>query len=363
VLVILFFGLRFKGATTANQVAWHPERAGIRFGHYAMAYCRKAFAKALTPALAAGRGLSFELAVRAEALKHDRFQILMMLHGGDDDDQLLIGQWRASIVVMHGNDYSGRRGIKRLVVGDALPAETERLITVTSDAGGTRIFVDGQPAARSTGLHLQIPNRHAPATLVVGNSVYARQSWNGDMFGLAIYTHALAPAAVAKHFNQWKKTRDFSMAVSASPELLYLFDDVPGPKAFNRMGDTRYLVIPASVQILKKEILRLPWDIVRWDSAFWKDVGVNFLGFIPLGFFLSALRADFGKAAARRNLLLCVGLCFLLSLAIELAQAWMPSRSSQMLDLMLNTLGGAAGVALQRMHWRRREKQKRPLAT
>jgi glycopeptide antibiotics resistance protein len=54
-------------------------------------------------------------------------------------------------------------------------------------------------------------------------------------------------------------------------------------------------------------------------------------------------------------------LCFLLSLAIELAQAWIPSRSSQMLDLMLNTLGGATGVALQRMHWRRRARQNRPL--
>ena len=83
---------------------------------------------------------------------------------------------------------------------------------------------------------------------------------------------------------------------------------------------------------------------------------------MPLGFFLSALRADFGGAAARRNFLLCVGLCCLLSLSIELAQAWIPSRSSQALDLTLNTLGAAAGVALQRMHWRRRQRQKRPLS-
>ncbi len=362
VLVMLFFGLRFKGGTTTNQVTWHPDRAGLKFGHYGMAYCRDAFETAPDPSLVAGDGLTFELAVRPEPLKRERFQILMMLHGGRDDEQLLIGQWRASLVVMHGNDYSGRRGLKRLVVNDALPAGAERLVTVISSASGTRIFMDGRPVARTATLTLKIPNRRATVTLVVGNSVYARHSWNGDIFGLAIYTRALTPAAVAKHFDQWKKSRDFSMTVPSDPAMLYLLDDVPGQKAFNRMGDTRYLIIPANVQILRKEILSLPWEETRWDSSFWKDVAVNFLGFIPLGFFLSALRADFGGAASRRNLLLCVGLCFAFSLVIELAQAWIPSRSSQMLDLAINTLGGASGVLLQRLHWRRREKQRRPLS-
>ncbi|MBL0713505.1 MAG: VanZ family protein [Desulfosarcina sp.] len=362
VLMTLFFGLRFEGATATNQVEWHPDRAGLRFGHYGMAYCLKAFETASSPASPAGTGLSFELAVRAEALKRDRFQILMMLHGGRDAEQLLIGQWRSSLIVMHGNDYSGRRRLKRLGVANALPAGIERLITVTSGPGGTRIFMDGQPVARTTSLTLKVPNRYAPVTLVVGNSVYARHSWNGDLYGLAIYRQALSPSTVAAHFDQWKKSRDFSLAVTSDPDILYLFNDVPGQKAFNRMGDTRYLIIPAGVQILKKEILRLPWDNARRRIGFVKDVFINFLGFIPLGFFLSALRADFGGGTARRNLILCVGLCFMLSLGIELAQAWIPSRSSQMLDLMLNTLGGAAGVALQRLHRNRRKEKNRSLA-
>lgn len=362
VLVILFFGLHFEGASTTNQVAWHPDRAGLHFGHYGMAYCPNAFEATPRPLPIPDPGLTFELAVRADALKRDRFQILVMLHGGLDTEQLLIGQWRSSLIVMHGNDYSGRLGLKRLVKKNALPAGVERLVTVTSDAGGTRIFIDGQPAARTTSLTLAIPNRAAAVTLVAGNSVYARHSWNGDMFGLAIYRQALAPRTVAKHYDQWKRTRDFSMAVSANPDMLYLFNDRQGPKAFNRMGDTRYLIIPAGVEILKKEILSPPWENERWDRPYWKDMGLNFLGFIPLGFFLGALRSDFERAGARRNLLLCIGLCFMLSLGIELAQAWIPSRSSQMLDLGLNTLGGASGAALQRLHWHRREKQRRALS-
>lgn len=362
VLMALFFGLRARGFSSANQVAWHPDRAGLHFGRYGMAYCRQAFDLASDPASSAGTELSLELAVRSAALKHDRFQILLMLHGGRDEDQLVIGQWRSSVVVMHGNDYSGRRGRRRLGAAEALPAGVERLITVVSNERGTRIFIDGRPAAHTSSLTLQIPNRRGPATLVVGNSVYARHYWNGDLYGLAIYTHALTPAAVRTQFERWKKARDFSMAVPANPEMLYLFDDRPGHKALNRMGDSRYLVIPADVQILKKEVLGLPWDNVRWGRPFWIDVAVNLLGFIPLGFFLSALREDFCGSFSKRNFLACIGLCFMLSLGIELAQAWIPSRSSQMLDLALNTMGGAIGVALQHLFGRRRANQRCPLS-
>jgi glycopeptide antibiotics resistance protein len=42
--------------------------------------------------------------------------------------------------------------------------------------------------------------------------------------------------------------------------------------------------------------------------------------------------------------------CGAISLTIELAQAWIPSRSSQMLDLILNTLGGGIGVLLHGLY-------------
>lgn len=344
--MILFFGIRFKDATLANQVERLPDRAGLHFGHYGMAYCLKAFESDANRPLSA-TGLSFELAVRADALTGDRFQILMMLHGGRDVEQLLIGQWHASLIVMHGNDYDGSRGEKRVGVEDALPARVERLVTITSDSRGTRIFIDGQPVANTTSLALKVPNRNLSTALVVGNSVNAHHSWNGDLFGLAIYEHALASETVANHFRQWKKTRDFSMSVAEQPTFLYLFNETQGQKAFNRSDDTRHLVIPARMQILKKEILSPPWDGARWNSDLAIDIVINFLGFIPLGFFLGALWADCGRAADRRSLFLTVGFCFVLSLGIELAQAWIPSRSSQMLDLMLNTLGGATGFALR----------------
>jgi len=61
------------------------------------------------------------------------------------------------------------------------------------------------------------------------------------------------------------------------------------------------------------------------------------------------LAATFVKAGSifeRHSILLTVILCFAVSLAIEIVQAWVPSRSSDSIDLMLNTLGGFSGAMM-----------------
>ncbi len=65
---------------------------------------------------------------------------------------------------------------------------------------------------------------------------------------------------------------------------------------------------------------------------------------MPLGFILSATFIQFGGIFKKRVILVTVVLCFTLSLIIEVAQGWIPSRSSQILDLMLNTSGALIGA-------------------
>ena len=74
-----------------------------------------------------------------------------------------------------------------------------------------------------------------------------------------------------------------------------------------------------------------------------QDMVLNLLGFMPLGFLLCATVIRSGKAFERRYWWIAFGLAFIFSLSLEIAQAWIPSRDSSLLDLMLNTLGAAAG--------------------
>ena len=70
---------------------------------------------------------------------------------------------------------------------------------------------------------------------------------------------------------------------------------------------------------------------------------------MPLGFIMIATLIQFHRSFGKRVVLITVALCFLVSLAIEIIQAWIPSRSSQMSDLMLNTCGAWVGAMIYKM--------------
>jgi glycopeptide antibiotics resistance protein len=86
-----------------------------------------------------------------------------------------------------------------------------------------------------------------------------------------------------------------------------------------------------------------PWHRTTFDTGFFSDVIVNLIGLVPLGFLLGVYLSAGTGGRNYRPIVIATLYCFLLSLLIESAQVWMPSRSSQLLDLILNTVGGAAG--------------------
>ena len=98
------------------------------------------------------------------------------------------------------------------------------------------------------------------------------------------------------------------------------------------------------MQVLEKKILAPPWNNYSFNISFIVDTIVNLIGFIPFGFILFATLIRVGGAFEKHGVLMTVAFCFLVSLALEILQAWMPSRSSSMLDLVLNTLGGWMGA-------------------
>ena len=93
-------------------------------------------------------------------------------------------------------------------------------------------------------------------------------------------------------------------------------------------------------------MLSPPWDKFEFNWSFVQDVMLNVLGFVPFGFLIMATLLKAKHRYHRYDVLIAAMLCFLVSMSIEAGQAWMPSRSSHMLDLMLNTLGGVIGIRI-----------------
>ena len=106
------------------------------------------------------------------------------------------------------------------------------------------------------------------------------------------------------------------------------------------------LAIPEQLRPYRPNLRLVPLrDLGRRDGI------SNFFGFIPLGALAGALIAGFPAAP-----IVAIAAVGGYSLALEILQIWVPSRFSSINDVILNTLGGAAGVLILLAIRRRRTK-------
>lgn len=91
---------------------------------------------------------------------------------------------------------------------------------------------------------------------------------------------------------------------------------------------------------------RIPWLQLGVGSR--ADWVANILLYLPLGFLTAAWIAGAGRSLAARlaAALLAVPLCLLLALVVEFIQLYFPPRTVSLNDLLAETLGALAGVAL-----------------
>ena len=358
-LIILAAGLKPRGFRLDNKVSWIKGQPGIRFNRFGIAYTNP------LDSLIANRKsnpdeFSFEIAMRPVSYHGYRFEFILALHNGDDSDQLIMGQWRSWLIVMNGDDYAYKGKTNRISVDASASAPTTWFVTIASGQDGTEIFIDGKLAAAKKDLKLEIPTG-GKTRLVVGNSANGKHPWRGDIYGLALYRHRLTSREIALHFSRWSKDQTFAFATDAGPFALYLFDEMGGPRALDHSGANRNLEIPSRMQVLEKKILAGPGNSFNLSRGYIIDVVLNLIGFIPFAFILCATLIRVGGAFDKHAVLMTIAFCFSVSLALEILQAWMPSRSSSMLDLVLNTLGGCIGAFFYRFFYRAAYRKERAM--
>ena len=106
-IVTLIFGLYPKGFYFKNNVKWSTDSPGIDFSRFSTAHTEP-----FIEGIRGDQALSIDILIRPEALDRRDFSHILTLHNGDDESQLLMGQWRGSIVFMNGNDYENKKKSK-----------------------------------------------------------------------------------------------------------------------------------------------------------------------------------------------------------------------------------------------------------
>jgi len=227
-----------------------------------------------------------------------------------------------------------------IYVGDVFSIQKPVFVTITSGDAGTATYVDGRLVKRVP--NFAFSNRHLTGRIVVGNAPSTTYNWSGQVKGLAVYDRELSAADVAQNFADWTNGGQLNSAKSESVVARYLFDEGKGNVVHNQVNSATDLLIPERFFVLDEQFLERPWDEFHPGWSYWKDIGINVVGFIPVGFFFYAYFSQLRKAGHPAGITIAFG--FALSLTIEVLQAFLPTRDSGMTDLITNTLGTAIGV-------------------
>jgi hypothetical protein len=316
-----------------NGVSWLPEEAGLRF--------REGVVVAAGP-LQTGPGEACSIEILIESAENRGASTILDLYDEGASASLALrtnGNAGLEVIRSEGSGQSAFRADHRFLPGE------RTLITLTSDAGGATVYIDGERIVQSTRLNRF--RRDCSGSLVLGTSASSRVTWHGDLLGLAIYSGTLLPGIVADRYEEWSRAGWVAPGSSEGVRALYSFDERSGNEIRNRIDGAPALLIPTRFRIPFRPVLKIPSpeDFGR-DRINRRDLIVNLGGFVPFGFVM----VGFLRSIGRRNhaALVAIAVGFALSLSIESLQWFIPIRASSLTDVAANFSGTILGVVIDR---------------
>lgn len=340
ILVIILLAGLWPFRAPANQVAWISGENGIEFGPRGVAASTGEFIApshdvftlelVLLPARAAGSGT-----------------ILAIDDSSEPKNDFALRQIETGLAIQR--PVRSGRGRLWWSTGNVFTRGRTVVLSIIHSESADLLYVDGKFASRREDFGLN--GGDLQGRLILGSSARG-DNWSGRIIGLALYEEALTPSEVAQHCAGWYQHLTPGAEGRPSPAALYLFDERTGDLVHDRIGGRPSLVIRSRYFLVRPGFLVPVWDAYqsRWDGwrtrSYWSDVCVNIAGFVPFGFFFAAWLSM--NSVTQRPRLLAFILGLTVSLAIESAQHFLPTRDSSMTDWVTNTIGTAIGVGLWR---------------
>jgi hypothetical protein len=341
----LYVGLRPFNFYPPNGAHFLENNNGISFESYGIAYgCGNARRAENVPPFD-GDGLTIELAVTPGKRGYRYLASILTLCDARKRETILWAQWKSHLIVRkYGPGTRGQRSFREIGVQNLLQAGELRIISVASDGNGTRVYANGSLVRSEPGFTL-LPGGVSEGFLLLGNSPGGVQPWQGVISGLAAYDRALADKDIAAHYRIWRRDGGFTGMNGPGTRMLFTFDEHSGNLAIDRAGGCG-IIIPPRFRPMRWVVLVPPWEDFRTNPSYLGDMLINVIGFMPFGFFMSVFLGSVLLFPERKAALTAILLGAGTSLAIELLQVYLPGRSSQTSDVVLNILGTGCGAAM-----------------
>jgi len=331
---ILLAGLLpFRGPQ--NGVRWLGNQNGVRLSGHSTLWSSSSFG-----VLDGGSGDSCSIEIWLQPGLPRDSSILLSFSNPENPLELTLHEYRSLLIVetrvpggWHPASVIGTEGV--------FHQGTPVFVTISSGRQQTAMYVNGALARTFPGSRI---GPDCAGRLVLGTSPTLDDSWRGQVRGLALYGAELTADQVRQHYETW--TSGGSPAVSEGEEAvgIYLFNERSGDVVHNSLPTGINLEIPARYRLVHQLFLQPFWHEYKPTGSYWKDILINIVGFMPLGFFFYAYWST--VRPIRRAALLTTVLGFAVSLTIEVLQSQIPTRDSGTTDLITNTLGTFLGVQL-----------------
>ncbi len=339
--LMVFAGLWPFTFCPLNRAVWCGSDGGITFSRPAAVYDVKELDASRGSVLAEST-VTITIRVRT-AGKVPRFVSQMVSFSRGDRLFAVIGDWKSHLVLQRfGVGPWPNLGRKyECAVRGVLQPHIAREIVIVTGPGGTKIFVDKREVMSDWDFRLFGGGAGGPVRLALGGTLTGKYTWNGTIYGFSMILGDASRRLIAHG-----DAPDFTGCDGTEPGRLivgYAFrvqDSVVNSCA----GDGHALAIRKHFPIIGGNMLVPFWDDFTNDESYYADIAVNILGFAPFGFLLSLFLIRARKPGKNRIIpwVVAAGLAF--SLGIELAQVYLPGRSSQMSDIITDTAGTYLGA-------------------
>ncbi len=327
-----------------NKVAWLKDRNGVHFYGQGIIFSEPVVNSSKPPFFYGGP-VTLEICLQPDREPDSSLPHIFSLYDGKESEIFFLAQWKSGLVLQTRIlQPHGRRSYKAGGIKDALRKGQGRVITITADQQGTNVYLDGKLEEAFPPYSFIPKNGTTPNQIILGNSPIGKDSWAGNIYGLAVYNRSLTADQVFHHFQNWANGKIASSPEKGSQVAIYLFNERAGTRIHDQINHLDLLMPPRFI-VPQKNILVPPWEDFRLTFSFFQDVMINILGFIPLGFLITALTRK-RITSCPHSVITVILLGSFLSLTIELIQVYLPNRYSQLMDVFTNTLGTVLGIIL-----------------
>jgi VanZ family protein len=239
-------------------------------------------------------------------------------------------------------DASGKPKILQLGLNETLAQGQLALITITSGPHGTVTYKNGKKVDSFS--RVRISPTDLSGQIVLGTSPVDYDPWEGEVHGLALYAKELTSEEALHHYINWTGASEAEPPDVNGALALYDFGEGKGRSIHNAIIGGPDLQIPRIFRVPYKPLLESPLKELEMTGRYVRSVLLNIALFVPLGcLFCAYWMLTQGSRQAVLRAILGAGL---LSLIIEVLQAYIPIRFSGMTDIVTNTLGASLGAIL-----------------